>query len=357
MNKIKKLLALLVVSPLFLGSCVRNNGYCYCDEKTVKDEDDDGICDICGLPIAGFCHHEDKDEDGYCDICGHDMNAPEGGDDDSGSGGSGGGDQGGGSGGDQGGGGGSGGGGSGGGGGNTPVDPPVDPNVPVTTYLVLTQYGLLDGQPGTLIPDKFLEYASAFVGLPGAALPDATRVTHSHQNCDFVGWLCYEGTGAPTVYTTVPYAADKVLYASFEPNDNPEVNPDPIPDPTPPSVDKTTYYLNTDFSNGTDTWNKDGAQMWAYVWNSTDTPAYKMSVHSGNVYKVEIPNNTYNHIIFCRVMPGTVLFNWDSVWNQTVDMDFVAGKTTAQIEGWSGGKICNAHWVSQKGGTICTLKN
>jgi uncharacterized membrane protein YgcG len=95
MNKIKKFLALLAVSPLFLASCVKNNGYCYCDEKTVKDDDDNGICDICGLPIAGYCHHEDKDNDGYCDICGHDMNAPEDGDD-SGSGGSGGGDQGGG---------------------------------------------------------------------------------------------------------------------------------------------------------------------------------------------------------------------------------------------------------------------
>ena len=174
-----------------------------------------------------------------------------------------------------------------------------------------------------------------------------TTNTHSHQNCDFAGWLCYEGNGAPTVYTTVPYAADKILYASFTPNDNPEVNPDPIPDPTPPSVDKTTYYLNTDFSSGSDTWNKDGAEMWAYVWNSTDNSAYKMSVHSGNTYKVIIPDDTYNHIIFCRAQPNTVIFNWEAVWNQTVDMDFVSGKTTAQIDAWgNGSKVCSAHWVS-----------
>ncbi len=340
MNKIKKFLALLAVSPLFLASCVKNNGYCYCDEKTVKDDDDNGICDICGLPIAGYCHHEDKDNDGYCDICGHDMNAPEDGDD-SGSGGSGGGDQGGGGsqgGGDQGG-GGSQGGGDQGGGGNTPVNPPVDQNVPVTTYLVLTQYGLLDGQPGTLIPDKFLEYASAFVGLPGSALPDATRVTHSHQNCDFVGWLCYEGTGAPTVYTTVPYAADKILYASFEPNDNPEVDPTPIPDPTPPSVDKTSYYLKTDFNGNT--WEQDGAEMWVYVWKGADNSAFKMTKQSTNNYKVDIADNTYNCIIFCRVVPGTVIFNWSTVWNQTADMNFVSGKTTAQMVDWN-----LANWVS-----------
>ncbi len=346
MNKFKKLLALLVVSPLFLGSCVRNNGYCYCDEKTVKDENDDGICDICGLPIAGYCHHEDADGDGYCDICGHDMNTPEGGDDDSGSGGSGGGDQGGG---DQGGGGSGGGGDSGGGGGDvTPVNPPVDPNVEVTTYLVLSSVGLYKGEPGMTVGAKHLEYTIAFVALPGAALPGASDVTHSYGSATFSRWLCYEGNGAPTAYTKVPYANEKILYAEFVANGNDPVEPDPIDDPVIPELEYTTYYLNTSFSDGSGgNWDIPFQQtMWAYVWNSQDNRAYEMTWDHDTIWKVDIPKDTYNMVIFCRLTPDATTFAWDDrVYNQTIDLAFVAGKTTAQIENWGAG-ASPVHWVS-----------
>ena len=356
MKKFKKLLVLLAVAPLFLGSCVRNNGYCSCDESTVKDENNDGYCDICGLPIVGFCHHEDKDEDGYCDICGHDMNEPEGG------GSQGGGDQGGG---DQGGGGSQGGGsqgggGQGGGGSITPDNPPVDPNVEVTTYLVLSSVGLYrenaDTTPhvGLTIGAKHLENAIAFVALPGAALPGADNVVHKNNSGTFSRWLCYEGEGAPKAYTTVPYANDKILYAEFVANGNtPTPDPDPIPDPIIPVTDTTTYYLNTAFKDGSGDWDVLGAQnMWAYVWDdggSNGNRAYQMTWDHDRIWKVDIPQETYNMIIFCRVDPSATTFAWDSrVFNQTIDLAFVDGKTTAQIVNWGAGygASCPVEWIS-----------
>ena len=327
MNKIKKLLVLLAVAPLFLGSCIRNNGYCSCDESTVKDENNDGYCDICGLPIVGFCHHEDKDEDGYCDICGHDMNEPEGG------GSQGGGDQGGG---DQGGGGsqgggGQGGGGQGGGGSITPDNPPIDPNVEVTTYLVLSSVGLYkenaDTTPhvGLTIGAKHLENAIAFVALPGAALPGADNVVHKNNSGTFSRWLCYEGEGegAPRAYTTVPYANDKILYAEFVANGNtPTPDPDPIPDPTIPVIDTTSYYLNTSFSDGSGgNWDVVDAQvMWAHVWNGSDNRDYQMHWDSVSTYwKVDIPKDTYTSIIFLRVKVGATSIIWDGD-NKTVPL-------------------------------------
>ena len=349
MTKIKKLLALLVISPLFLGSCVKNNGYCACSETEVKDENNDGICDICGLPIVGFCQHEDKDDDGYCDICGREINAEEGGDDsgDEG-GGSGGGDQGGG---DSGGGGGQGGGGSGGG--DTPVNPPVDPNVEVTTYLVLSSVGLYNGEPGMTIGAKFLENAIAFVALPGSALPGADKVSHKNGIADFTRWLCYEGGGAPTVYTTVPYANEKILYADFTPNGQDPHDYDPIPDPVTPDLEYTTYYLNTAFQDGSGDWDIYGEQdMWVHVWNSSDNRDYKMTWDHDRIWKVDILKDTYTSILFLRVKPNATSIIWDgqnkTVINQTIDTTFVAGKTMAQIVNWGAGyeAACPVVWVS-----------
>ena len=366
MTKIKKFLALLVVSPLFLGACVRNNGYCGCSESEVKDENNDGICDICGLPIVGYCGHADADGDGYCDICGHEINAEEGGEQggeggEQGGGSQGGGEQGGGSqgGGGSSGGGGSGGGGSGGGGdssgggGQTPDTPAVDPNVEVTTYLVLSSVGLYEGQPGMTIGAKHLENAIAFVALPGSALPGADKVTHSYGSATFTRWLCYEGGGAPTVYTTVPYAVDKILYADFTPNGQDPVTPDPSnPDPVTPEIQTTTYYLNTAFKDGSGDWDVYGAQnMWAYVWNNnSENRAYQMVWDHDRIWKVDIQKDKYTMIIFCRVDPTATTFSWENgtVYNQTIDLAFVAGKTTAQLLGWGAGygAQCPVEWVS-----------
>ena len=196
---------------------------------------------------------------------------------------------------------------------------------------------------------KFLENAIAFVALPGSALPGADKVTHSYGSATFSRWLCYEGGGAPTVYATVPYATEKILYAEFVPNGQDPVDPDPIDDPVTPDLEYTTYYLNTAFQDGSGDWDVYGAQnMWVHVWNSSDNRDYKMVWDHDRIWKVDILKNTYTKIIFCRVDPDATVFSWDKVYNQTPDTDFVAGKTMAQIVNWGAGPgaLCPVVWVS-----------
>ena len=38
---------MLTAAPLFLASCIMNNGICY----THKDANNDGICDVCGATV------------------------------------------------------------------------------------------------------------------------------------------------------------------------------------------------------------------------------------------------------------------------------------------------------------------
>ena len=55
-------------------------------------------------------------------------------------------------------------------------------------------------------------------------------------------------------------------------------------------------------------------------------------------------------IIFCRVDPSATKFSWSNgtVYNQTIDLAFVSGKTTAQILGWGAGygAQCPVEWAS-----------
>ena len=47
MKKSKKLFTFLLAAPLFLASCIMNNGICY----THVDNNKDGICDVCGTKV------------------------------------------------------------------------------------------------------------------------------------------------------------------------------------------------------------------------------------------------------------------------------------------------------------------
>ena len=75
MNKFKRFLSLLACAPLFLSSCIMNNGLCTCLEP--KDLNFDGLCDTCGNPIEGMCVHQDENGDHICDICGEEIIDPE----------------------------------------------------------------------------------------------------------------------------------------------------------------------------------------------------------------------------------------------------------------------------------------
>lgn len=343
MKKHSNLLKILLISPLFLASCIKNNGLCFCANPVDKDED--GLCDTCGLPIEGACVHIDEDKDGYCDKCGgkltSDTNPNQGGNE------SGGGGNQEGQGGNQGGQGGSQGGqgGSQGGQGGSQDD---GPKIEVTTYLVLSSVGLYKGNVGNTIPSLNLENTIAFVGLQGSALPGKEEVTHLYGNCDFDCWLCYEGKGAPTVYTVVPKEANKILYASFVDNGKTPITPEPTDDPTIDPISYTKYYLRTDFLDGSGgNWDIPFKQkIFCYVWKGSNNRFYELNWKETNVWEVNIQANTYEKIIFVRANPDTTICSWTSdIYNQTIDLAFEDGKTTAQIENWGAGK-CPVRWIS-----------
>lgn len=117
----------------------------------------------------------------------------------------------------------------------------------------------------------------------------------------------------------------------------------------------STYYLKTQFPNGTDDWDqwdseKDrGAQrIFAHVWNATDEDDIEMSWDHDRIWKLVVPINTYTSVLFCRVNPDAESFAWDKVYNQTDNLAFVANKDTAQITSWSGGTDGHStvQWIS-----------
>lgn len=64
-----KITSLILVLALLLSFTVSCTGYC-----THKDEDGDGVCDLCGENIGEpACSHTDNDKDGICDKCGKNL--------------------------------------------------------------------------------------------------------------------------------------------------------------------------------------------------------------------------------------------------------------------------------------------
>lgn len=356
--KMKKLL--LIVPMFLLAGCVRNNGLCY----THVDDNKDGICDVCGAEVTlcehidenkdGFCDlcgahmpvepgpvnpcetHVDKDLDGKCDVCGADTSVPA----------------------------------------HTHIDSNDDhkcdvcgatmtpctehkdqnhdgkcdycgtqmeiPQGKVTTYLVLSSVGRYKGEVGNTDAAKNLEYVVKFEADMGSPLPGKDEVTHAYGSATFESWLCYEGSGAPTVYTTVPYEANKILYANFVKNGSDPVIPTPDPQPVPGET--YTYTLLTSFSkSGNDyNWSQDDAQIFAYAWNdNNDNKAYLMTKVDNSTFTVDLPQNYYTGILFARVSPQTATLDWGTLWNKTSDMKIESGKFVAQIDDWG-----HAVWVA-----------
>lgn len=357
--KMKKFKALLLAVPFLLTGCVRNNGLCY----THTDADGDGICDVCGAEVPlcpehkdenndGFCDlcgahmptppgpvnpcatHTDKDMDGKCDVCGADMSTPE----------------------------------------HTHIDSVKDgkcdicgatmtpctthldqdhdgycdycgtkmdvPLGKVTTYLVLSSVGRYKGQVGTTDAEKHLENVVKYEADVGTALPGKDEITHAYGSATFESWLCYEGLGAPTVYTTVPNAQGKILYANFVANGSDPVKPDPDPDPQPKET--YTYTLLTSFNNGQYNWSQDGAQIFVHAWNNNnDAKSYKMTKVDDGKFTVDLPQNYYTGLLFARAPSDATSLDWNTLWNKTSDMTFESGKFTAQIDDWG-----HATWVA-----------
>ena len=56
----------------------------------------------------------------------------------------------------------------------------------------------------------------------------------------------------------------------------------------------------------------------------------------GNYYVCEIPEG-YPSVIFVRLNPAGAANNWDSKWNQTIDLTITSDKNLFTINSWDGG--------------------
>ena len=95
----------------------------------------------------------------------------------------------------------------------TPV--PVEPGADVTYYLNLGRYGTLDGNPGSDIPEVFLDYGIKFNGKSGDTLPGKDKVKslqYDMYGVEFEGWVL---NGTQDFYTQVPNLNNCVLVAIF----------------------------------------------------------------------------------------------------------------------------------------------
>lgn len=358
MKSIKKLLALFLAAPLFLSSCIMNNGICYthtdnnkdgicdvCGSKvkvdgggsssgdnssgsgdiagnpctTHVDHDLDGTCDVCGATMSAPVHdHIDGDKDGHCDICNATMVICDNHFDANGDGKC----------------------------DNCGAQMPVITG-DVTIYLVLSSVGLYKGAKGTTHSEANVEYAVKYIQPVGTELPGANDVTHLYGSADFSGWVAYEGTGAPIVYTKVPAVNNKILYAQFTANGTAPVTPTPDDPGTP----ETTRDITLQTTFGENNWSVDGALIYAYCWGGGADRVYLGTETDANRTAFTFSIGTeWTSIIFTRVNPSGTFStsNWSSVWTQTEDLTIDSTKSTAKITSWDGGNGGNSgvSWVA-----------
>ena len=94
----------------------------------------------------------------------------------------------------------------------------------------------------------------------------------------------------------------------------PDPTPDPEPEPEPEPETKMVYLVPGQ-------WASDNAWFASYTWaNGIDAQWTKMTDADGDgIYECEVALAMTN-IIFCRMDPAKTALDWNSKWNQTVDL-------------------------------------
>ena len=94
-----------------------------------------------------------------------------------------------------------------------------------TTYLMMSRYGYVnvvngEGETeqlfGTTIPEKYLEYAIAWVSEPNGKLPEIKDVGSTVNGATFRGWAMYTGEVFPKYLSEVPEENYSCVYAIFD---------------------------------------------------------------------------------------------------------------------------------------------
>lgn len=177
----------------------------------------------------------------------------------------------------------------------------------ITTYLVLSAVGQYNGAAGENFSELFLENAVAFKAKAGSALPGKDSIT-AGASAEFDHWEAYEGTGFPTIYTTVPNEDGKILYAFYKNTYQDVPGPGPI-------VDEGVYYLNAGI------WDKDGAWFAAWTWGTGSSGEWmKLESVGGGYYSFEPDTEKVQSVIFVRMDGSKTEMDWSNKWNQTADL-------------------------------------
>ena len=203
---------------------------------------------------------------------------------------------------------------------------PVDPTAEIKTYLVLGSVGMYNGNPGNDYPELYIENAIEFIGKPGDPLPGKDEITVNAGNGVFKTWLSYEGLGAPTEHSVVGDTDGQIYYASFDNSGKPIDQPDD---------EKGVYYFTNNYC-----WN----DVKIYMWNDsgvakTSWPGDALTNpiknnHNEDVFKFEIKNNEYTHIIFSGFDTGKNA----QVQTKDIDLTYFGNCNNVYITGWEGDK-------------------
>ena len=214
-------------------------------------------------------------------------------------------------------------------------------NVPVNTYLVLSSVGLYKGEKGKSIEEKMLENTVVYNALPGSDLPGKDDITTiDASKGEFDGWVCYEGTGFPTIYTKVPNVAGMILYATFK-NGQGSGGGGSSSSQTGTTTQYTTIYLDATEHLNTDddqTWASGGAAVTMHVWSYTtgDNAMIKMNNLNNGFYSADVDLGKYTNVIFLRhANDKEATFEDGGYWNTSGDLLFVADKNCFKITSWN----------------------
>ena len=218
---------------------------------------------------------------------------------------------------------------------NAPTDP-TDPTEPTTEEPAT--------EPTTEEPaaEDVYSVAGSSANIFGSAWDAESKTTEMTKGADGVYSITFEDvqpesnveykvvknhnwdTAYPAQNATFSVTAVSDVTITFDPATsavNATVTPTGEPEPEPQG---TVVKLKPN-SN----WTQDNARFAVYVFNNSTGKSEwaDMTAVGDGTYTVTLPEGTWEKVIFCRMNPSAAANNWDNKWNQSNDLDIVAGKT------------------------------
>ena len=153
------------------------------------------------------------------------------------------------------------------------------------------------------------------------------KVPHEAKDatCTEIGWNAYETCSRCDYSTYEEIPALGHAFGEWIASGNNKVRDCANCDDKETANLKTAYLNPQSQSNGT--WSSDNAWFAAYFFGNGEAWVKMTDEDKDGIYECAIPSG-YTHIIFCRMDPDKTALNWDSKWNQSVDLALEANKDT-----------------------------